>query len=253
MTARIRDADDVLVTKARYNVFVVVSGVRGPAPGSAPSKRKGAGDMRGAAIVLVGVLAAVAVLVAGTIPEADSRTRFRVITKTLSNEGKIQIPSSSANEVVAATPYPSNINSGGFRRGRVLDVNLTLKNFSHTYPDDVDVLLAHRGQSRTVMSDVGGNSAHAVSNITLVLDDEAASQLPDSSSLAGGRFKPTNIEGDDLFPAPAQANEVAALKGFDGSNPNRSWSLYVADDTGPVDGGEFAGGWSLRIKAKVRR
>ena len=39
---------------------------------------------------------------------------------------------------------------------------------------------------------------------------------------------------------------------FDGTNPNGAWKLYVVDDT-IGSAGKFAGGWSLEIKAKVRR
>ena len=42
------------------------------------------------------------------------------------------------------------------------------------------------------------------------------------------------------------------LSAFDGTNPNGVWRLYVVDYTVGSLGG-FAGGWSLTIKAKVRR
>jgi hypothetical protein len=97
---------------------------------------------------------------------------------------------------------------------------------------------------------VGGSPD--VINITLSLDDEA----PDSGPIIGGTFKPTDVDGllpPDEFPssAPSLAND-AALSGFDRLNPNGTWSLYVYDDfSGLV--GEFAGGWSLKVKAKVKR
>ncbi len=179
---------------------------------------------------------------------ADAASRFKVIKKTFSSAQPITIPSGGA-----ATPYPSEKNAGGFKKGKILDANLTLKNFSHTFPDDVDVMISHRGVNRTVMSDVGG-SPDAI-NITLKLDDEAVSPLPDEAQLTGGTFKPTNVNSgsNDTFPGPApDPSGLANLSGFDGKNPNGPWQLWVTDDVG-IDGGQFAGGWSITIKAKVLR
>ena len=43
------------------------------------------------------------------------------------------------------------------------------------------------------------------------------------------------------------------LSTFDRTRPNGTWSLYVVDDEANPDGGQFAGGWTLEIKAKVLR
>jgi hypothetical protein len=175
-----------------------------------------------------------------------AEAKRKVVKKTLSNSQQITIPTSGL-----AAPYPSELNARGFKRGRILDVNLTLKNFSHTYPSDVDVMLSHRGVVRTVMSDVGGS--FDVSNITLKLDDEARNLLPVGSQLDGGSFEPTNEGFVDSFPAPAPTPTGRSdLAGFDGKNPNGTWSLWVTDDTSP-DGGQFVGGWSITIKAKIKR
>jgi hypothetical protein len=42
------------------------------------------------------------------------------------------------------------------------------------------------------------------------------------------------------------------FSGFDGANPNGTWSLYVRDD-GAFASGEFAGGWTIQITARVVR
>jgi large repetitive protein len=98
-------------------------------------------------------------------------------------------------------------------------------------------------------SDVGGSKG--VSNITLVLDDEATFFLLNGGQLKGGSWKPRNEEFNDGFPGPAPAqNNAAALSGFDTQNPNGTWQLFVQDDAGS-DCGKFGGGWSIRIKAAV--
>lgn len=179
---------------------------------------------------------------------ADAAPRFKIITRTFSSPTAIVFPS-----VGAAAPYPSSRDVVGFNRGRILDVNLVLKNFSHTFPGDADVMLSHRGVNRTVFSDVGGNNP--VNNITIRLDDEAAGLLADTTAPTGGSFKPANfaVSGGDTFPLPAPTpSGLAPLSGFDGLDPNGGWRLWVTDDL--VGGtGQFAGGWSITIRARVLR
>lgn len=174
------------------------------------------------------------------------RPKFKTVTRTFSNATPITIPDNTD----PVTPYPSEIKVKGLRRGRLLDVNVTLHNFSHTYPDDVDVMLESPNSRRAViMSDVG--SSFDVSNLTIKLDDQAAALLPPNTQLGSGTFRPTNDGLVDNFPAPAVPSSDVALSTFKGINPNGSWRLYVADDVG-ADGGSIAGGWSLTIKARVR-
>jgi len=191
--------------------------------------------------------------------KADGAT---AVTKTVSNTGQILIPEfavvgncSSGQTKGVANPYPSHIQlsqANGFRRGsRILDVDLTLRNYTHTFPDDVDVLLVHGTRNRTVMSDVGGSND--VTNVTLTLDDEATNGiLPSDGQIVSGRFKPTNFNtfATDTFPAPAPTpNSIPSLSGFDGQKANGGWDLFVFDDSSG-DCGRFAGGWSLTINAR---
>lgn len=167
-------------------------------------------------------------------------------TSTFSNPTPITIPAAGTSG--PASPYPSTINVSQ-QVGTVNDVNLTLRNFSHAFPDDVDILLVGpTGANAIVMSDVGG--AIPANNITLTLDDQAANSLPDGGPLASGTFKPTNIGAGDTFPAPAPAPSGAvALSTFNGANPNGNWSLYVVDDISG-DVGSIANGWSLEISTQ---
>ena len=193
------------------------------------------------------VVLAVTVLALLATAPADAASKYKVVTKTFSDSQPITIPS-----LGQATPYPSEMSIGGaFGRGRIKDVNLTLKNFSHEFEQDVDVLLAKAATNRTVMSDV--NTVSPTTNVTLVLDDEAANSFP-AGILTGGTYKPANFDGSaDVFPAPAPTPSGASeLGGFDGQRAKGTWKLFVVDD---ITGGEgqFAGGWSLKIKARVLR
>src|SRR5205085_1181159 len=126
-----------------------------------------------------------------------------------------------------------------------------LENFSHTSPDDVDILLvAPNGRRIVLMSDVGGSAAAA--NLSITLTDAAAASLPDNSALTSGIFKPTNFDDTDTFPSPApQGNPTGATLGaFYGTNPNGTWSLYVVDDNGN-NAGTISGGWNLDIQSST--
>jgi hypothetical protein len=130
--------------------------------------------------------------------------------------------------------------------GTITDVNVTLSNMNQTFPDDVDILLVGpSGENAVIFSDVG--SSADIVNATFILDDAAASALPDGGPLVSGTFRPTNIGITDTFASPAPAAPYGStLAAFNGTNPNGTWSLYVVDDLSG-DSGSIAGGWSLEI------
>ncbi|HEY0407348.1 MAG TPA: VCBS repeat-containing protein [Pyrinomonadaceae bacterium] len=153
----------------------------------------------------------------------------------------------------AATPYPSTINVSGLT-GATTDVNVTLTNVNHLNPDDLDILLVSpSGKSIMLMSDAGGTTDLVGVNITL--DDSAATQLPDSTVIASGSFRPANFgSGDnisDVLPFYANAGSAGPTtlaSAFNGTDPNGTWKLYVIDDA-TASTGNINGGWSLDITA----
>ena len=200
--------------------------------------------MLGVGAALAALALALAVAAAAPRP-ADAVTR--VVTKTFSNAQPITMPS-----IGTATPYPSEKSSSFSVRRQILDVNITLKNFRHQFSDDADVMLSYRGVNRTVFSDVGGNNA--VNGITIKLDDESTNLLPDTTAPSGGTFKPHNFasSGADTFPSPAPPpSGLASLSGFDGKRADGTWRLWVTDDEAGGTPAEFAGGWSVTIRARV--
>ncbi|HUR77271.1 MAG TPA: Ig-like domain repeat protein [Acidimicrobiales bacterium] len=169
-----------------------------------------------------------------------------------SNAATITLPDPNCADPDAATPYPSNVVVSGMT-GTVADVNLTLNGVSHTYQEDIDALVVGpTGQNLVFMSDAG-NGLAAASNVTVTLDDEAASILPQTQW--GGpnssvTYRPQDYDPGgavDTFPAPAPGPSTAtALAAFDGTNPNGTWSLYLVDDACDA-GGSIGGGWTLNI------
>ncbi|WP_164490069.1 Ig-like domain repeat protein [Runella sp. SP2] len=164
---------------------------------------------------------------------------------TFCNEGGITI-----NDNGMATPYPSRINVSGLT-GTIEKVTITLKNLTHTAPDDIDLLLySPTGQKYVFMSDVGG--ANAVTNLDLIFDSSASSELPNNTTLVSGTFRPTDFEvGTDAFPSPAPAGPYTSASTtslgtlFINSNPNGTWYLYAVDDA--VTNTGSIGGWCLNF------
>ena len=153
-----------------------------------------------------------------------------------------------------ASLYPSNITVSGMS-GTITQVRATLNGLSHSFPDDIDILLVAPGGQRTIlMSDAGGGST--VSGVNLTFDQNATGVLPDAAQIVSGSYRPSNYVGNttiepggvDNFPAPApgQANYTADMSVFNGTPPNGTWQLYIVDDEN-VDAGSISGGWSLEV------
>jgi serine protease len=158
------------------------------------------------------------------------------------NANAITIPSSGA-----AVPYPSAITVIG-AASELDSVKVHLYGLNHAWPDDIDILLVGpAGQNLIIMSDAGGSAS--LTNVNLTFDDAAAAQLPDSSQIVSGVYRPTNYGAGDTFPAPAPAPSAATqLSLFNGTDPNGQWQLFVVDDAAG-DSGSISGGWCVEIVA----
>jgi hypothetical protein len=182
--------------------------------------------------------------------DAKKKNKRKTVTKTFSNKASISLPDDGK-----ATPYPVPIKVSGLKKGKILKVRVLLNGFTHLVPDNVDVLLAASqlpGLNAVIMSDVGG--AFAVNGVNLILDDEAATPLPDNAQLTNGTYKPANYSGTaDAYepPAPTPSGN-SLLSVFNGQNPNGEWQLWIDDwiGNGP---GSFSGGWSIEITAQVKK
>jgi hypothetical protein len=170
-------------------------------------------------------------------------------TFTFSNTNAVII-NDSANPPTAGSPYPSTNQVTGLAGSLITKVTVSLFGFAHTFPSDVAILLVGPGgQNAILMANVGGSSRMPVTNLDLTLDDDAASYLPLDSALISGTFKPTTNTFSFPFPAPAPTTDElmgASLANFQNTEPNGTWSLFVADDY-QEDSGVITGGWSLTI------
>lgn len=159
-----------------------------------------------------------------------------------SNTGAITIPATGTSGV--ATPYPSGISVPA--TGKITDVNVTLTGITHTYPDDIGVLLVGpAGQNVLLMANSGGTSDLA--NVNLTFDDAGSAALPEGTQIVSGTYRPTVFPTLPTFALPAPAGPYGTmLSVFNGSTATGTWNLFVVDDN-TADIGSITGGWSLNI------
>jgi uncharacterized delta-60 repeat protein/uncharacterized repeat protein (TIGR01451 family) len=142
-------------------------------------------------------------------------------------------------------PYPSVINISNLG-GVVTRASVTLSNLAHTFPSDIDVLLASpAGQSMLLLANNGGGNS--ITNLTLTLDQNAATPVPVGGQLVTATNKPNPNLPVPTFPSPAPPSPYATnLAACNGSNPNGPWSLFVMDSR-VLNTGSIAGGWVLSL------
>jgi hypothetical protein len=187
--------------------------------------------------------------------DVEARKRNRNAAATSLDVAALKIESFANTTPIAiqdntkANPYPSTIEVSGFETD-VANVAITIHGFSHTAPEQADMLLVGPGgQTAIFWSDLGG--LNPANNVTLTFDDLAPNKITVGAPLpTSGTFQPTNgnTTGLDNFPAPAPIASGARLSRFNGTDPNGTWSLFVMDQ-GVGNTGTIAGGWSLVITA----
>jgi subtilisin-like proprotein convertase family protein len=216
---------------------------------------------RGVSVIgVVGVL--LGLVLAGTAQGATF-TRDVGTTTTFSNSASIPIADGHCNDTRfskdvqgKSDPYPSTIDVAGVS-GPITQLEVTLHDISHHYPEDLRVLLVGpAGQSVMLMNRAGsGDTIGPLDDVTLTFDDSWDDQLSDKSAHVstsyGTGFGCKSIGVQSPMPAPAPAPPYGtALSAFDATNANGQWKLYAVDTfddfTGVIDGG-----WSLDIATGI--
>ena len=176
-------------------------------------------------------------------------------TLNFSNTNYLAI-NDSDNPPTIATPYPSAITVSGLTGEVITNLTVTLNGFTHSFPSDVNIILVGpQGQAVLLMSNVGGQDADSVSDLSITLDDQAGADLPLLDPLYSGTFRPTASATPLAFdfppPAPAgNSNALPMLSVFDGTDPDGVWSLFVVDDVAGDDG-YISNGWSISVSVGV--
>jgi uncharacterized repeat protein (TIGR01451 family) len=172
-------------------------------------------------------------------------TLGNVQTTTFShtNPETIWIPVSET--IGPSFPFPSEIAVSGIT-GAVSKVTVTIHGLTHSYPDDLDVLLVGpTGEKVILMSDAGGGQD--VYELNLVFDDDVFASLPNDGAVASGSYRPGDFGNPEVFSPPAPDGPFSfQLSAFAGLDPNGIWQLYVEDDA-LQDIGNISQGWSLSV------
>jgi uncharacterized repeat protein (TIGR01451 family) len=176
-------------------------------------------------------------------------------------ESPFTAPTLATNSIPPGYGYPSLISVAG-NPGLITKASVTLSNFGHSFPSDVDVVLeAPNGSNSILMSHCGGG--FTVTNLDFTFDPTALVSLPLNSILTSGTYLPTTNSRlmNELPPVPANENVpvsppqspypyAANLNVFQGASPNGNWSLWaLCDDFG--DAGIISNGWVLTLSTGV--
>lgn len=128
-----------------------------------------------------------------------------------------------------ANPYPLTRTLQD--QGRVItDLDVRMNGIWHQRPDDLDLLLVGpRGQKVVLASDACGTFEARAFGWSW--DDEAPNAMPDGGPCQLSRYRPSDYEPGDGWPAPAPPGPYAgALSAFDLTDLTGDWRLFAVDD-----------------------
>lgn len=144
-----------------------------------------------------------------------------------------------------AVPYPATIPISGLT-GLVNRVAVSLNGLSHTFPNDLSIMLVSPTDFGVIL--MSSAASGAINGVNLAFAPEAAFNLPTSGTITNGLYRPTSPSLAVALPPPAPGvfDRSTNLLSFNGANPNGAWRLFVVDQLA-LDEGSLRG-WSLRIE-----
>lgn len=150
-----------------------------------------------------------------------------------------------------ASLYPSPITVSG-ATGSITSVRVTLHNYAHDFPEDVNVLLVSpQGTAIMLMSDCGGPFTELNANLTF--ETGLTNNVENMGDIKSGRYAATDINYPNTMASPAPVATAAfgaSLSVFNKQEPNGTWYLWVCD-TREQDDGAVRGGWSLTLTTQL--
>ncbi len=170
---------------------------------------------------------------------ASSTTTTRVTFS--STGGPSTVSTSGAND---GSVYPWNVTVSGLPTSGVTVESVTLNGITHTYPDDLDILLqSATGTNVILMSDVGAGTDIS-GNTYVFMDGETA--MADEAVNGSGIYAPTNSGTPDSWPTspgPGSFTQASPSLSLFTGDYNGTWRLLIRDDAN-LDGGSVTS-WSI--------
>lgn len=140
--------------------------------------------------------------------------------------------------------YPWSINASGLPTSGVIVESVTINGVTHTYPDDLDLLLqSPTGTNVILMSDVGGGTDITNRNYSFM---DGSPAMNDDTQNQSGMYAPVNSGTPDSWPTapgPGTISQTGPLLSNFTGNLNGTWNLLIRDDAN-VDAGQVAS-WSI--------
>ncbi|BAK64758.1 hypothetical protein SLG_00830 [Sphingobium sp. SYK-6] len=125
--------------------------------------------------------------------------------------------------------------------GTVTDVNVTLTGLTHSYSDDLQMILVSAAGTRVLLMNEAGGPANW-NNDTVTFDQSAAAAMPNSFggtnfNIPSGSYKPSAYS---VGPVLSLLIDGTNLDLFNGEDANGTWKLFISDvnlfDAGSVQG-----------------
>ena len=175
------------------------------------------------------------------VPTSESSLVVVLETNVFSTNVSVLLPGAGTKGNAGEFPLPLSISGV---QGIVEKVTVQLKDLTHSFVDDLDILLVGPGGQNVILLSDASAGAMA-SRLQISFSDDGLT-FPGVGTLASGEYQTVNGGANgDSFPVPGPYGSVLSL--FNGLDPNGTWSLYIVDDSSG-DAGVLAGGWSLSIE-----
>jgi hypothetical protein len=135
----------------------------------------------------------------------------------------------------------------------IKDIDVSLRGVYHETPSQLGMLLVGPAGQNVMLMD-GGCGLDPVRGANWRWDDEAPQ--PTSGGGCGANdvaFRPSSNASSPPAPSPAPSGPYGtSLSGFDGTDPNGEWRLYVFDRTPAGGDGFFVERFTLQIETRAK-
>lgn len=195
--------------------------------------------------------------VTSVISQADADAKAMAAAKAIANQTLICDPDNNNSSIFIndrtpgqagpnpAYPYPTFYHVTG--PNPISKVVVHLKDFLHSWPSDVCIVLKGPDGTTCVLMAECGNGGFPITDINIDFDDTGPA-MPQVGQIFQQTYRPTNYPPFADVPAPGPPSPYGqTLSVFNGKDPNGVWLLYVCSEAQGINNGVINFGWSLTI------